>query len=168
MEKIVRPLREIYNRKGYVIVVFFALTPWIALIVAWSRDSVIPPEEFIKFFTAATVMAAGVCIHISWGNWKVYRYRRFRENFMKSAKKAKGYILQSEEVFLDSRLQEVTLRGIDRPYWKLKVRYYNDDLAQIDTFYSDYFSDDPMKILKTDEIDVFYEKAHVVMGDVKI
>ncbi len=168
MARIVRPVREVYNRKGYILVIAYALAPWLFLMAARATESIFPLEEFVKFLIAAEVMATVVLIQISWGNWKVYKYCRFRKNFMLKAKRAEGYIEQSVEVFLNSRLEELSKRGDERPYWKLKIKYYNEDLAQIDTFYSDYFSEDPLKRLKTRDIDVFYEKTHVVLGNIKI
>lgn len=168
MVRIIRSIREVYNHKGYFIVIFFAAVPWLSLIAARASDSVYPFEEFKKFLTAASIMALAVFLHISWWNRKVYLYRRSRKEFMERAKKARGCILQSEEVFLNNRLEETMKRGEERPFWKLKVQYYNEDMEQMDIIYSDYYSIDPLEKLKITAIDVFYEKSHAVTGDIVI
>ena len=168
MVRIIRSIREVYNHKGYFIVIFFAAVPWLSLIAARASDSVYPYEEFKKFLTAASIMALAVFFHISWGNRKVYLYRRSRKEFMERAKKARGCIIRSEEVFLNNRLEETVKRGEERPFWKLKVQYYNEDMEQMDIIYSDYYSIDPLEKLKITAIDVFYEKSHAVTGNIVI
>lgn len=87
---------------------------------------------------------------------------------MERAKKARGCIIRSEEVFLNNRLEETVKRGEERPFWKLKVQYYNEDMEQMDIIYSDYYSIDPLEKLKITAIDVFYEKSHAVTGNIVI
>ena len=52
MARIVRPVREVYNRKGYILVIAYALAPWLFLMAAWATESILPLEEFVKFLIA--------------------------------------------------------------------------------------------------------------------
>lgn len=129
-------------------------------------DSQYPDREFHKFLAAACLMSAAVLVPLTWGNWKVCQYRRFRERFLGKASQTCGYVEQSEQVFLDRHLRETKKRGTDRCYWVLWVRYENRDLGQEDVIFSDPYCEDPLRFLPDRRVEVYYHHAHAVVGNV--